>query len=55
MGVYETAEQELVDGKTVLLVDDIMTTGSTLSECASVLKAAGAKKILALTLARHRD
>lgn len=55
MGVYETAEQELVDGKTVLLVDDIVTTGSTLSECASVLKAAGAKKILALTLARHRD
>lgn len=38
--------------RTVLLVDDIMTTGSTLSECAKVLKSAGAKTVYCLTLAR---
>ena len=37
---------------TVLVVDDIMTTGSTLSECASVLKSAGAGRVWCLTLAR---
>ncbi|MCC7519549.1 MAG: ComF family protein [Verrucomicrobiae bacterium] len=36
----------------VLLVDDVLTTGSTLSECAATLRAAGAEAVLALTLAR---
>ncbi|MBQ9940131.1 MAG: ComF family protein [Clostridia bacterium] len=35
-------------GKTVLLVDDIVTTGSTVKECARILKEAGASKVLAL-------
>ena len=39
-------------GKAVLVVDDIMTTGSTLSECARTLKAAGAGKVWCVTLAR---
>jgi len=39
--------------KTVWLIDDISTTGSTLFECAKVLKSAGAKKIYALVLARQ--
>jgi len=39
-------------GATVLLVDDIMTTGSTLSECAKELKRAGAARVWCLTLAR---
>ena len=38
--------------KAVLVVDDIMTTGSTLSECARTLKAAGAGKVWCVTLAR---
>ena len=37
---------------TVLLIDDVATTGSTLSECATALKAAGAVQVYALTLAR---
>ena len=41
-----------VDGKTVLLVDDVMTTGSTVSECARVLKRAGARYVDVLTVAR---
>lgn len=54
-GVYEAISLEEIRGKTVLLVDDIVTTGSTLSECASVLKKAGAKEVSAVTLARRRD
>ena len=38
--------------KSILIVDDILTTGSTLNECAKVLKKAGAEKIYALTAAR---
>jgi len=36
----------------VLLVDDILTTGSTLSECARVLREAGARSVYAITAAR---
>ncbi|MCL5037356.1 MAG: ComF family protein [Chloroflexi bacterium] len=39
-------------GKSVLLVDDIMTTGSTLNECARLLRNAGARQVSALTLCR---
>ena len=39
-------------GLRVLLIDDVSTTGSTLSECATVLKAAGALQVRAVTLAR---
>lgn len=41
-----------VAGKTVLLVDDVLTTGATLSVCSEALLAAGAKEIRVLTLAR---
>jgi competence protein ComFC len=41
-----------VQGLRLLLVDDVLTTGSTLSECARILKAAGAKSVHAVTAAR---
>jgi len=41
-----------VEGRSVLLVDDVATTGSTLAECARALLAAGARSVGALTLAR---
>lgn len=44
--------EALPEGGAVLLVDDIMTTGSTLSECAGTLKKAGAETVWCVTLAR---
>ena len=41
-----------VRGRTILLLDDVMATGSTLSECAKTLKEAGAWRVWAVTLAR---
>jgi ComF family protein len=43
---------EQVRGRRVLLVDDVMTTGSTLSACAEALDQAGAARVLALVFAR---
>ena len=51
-GTFGVREPSLVRGRTILLVDDIMTTGSTLSECSKTLKAAGAWRVWSVTLAR---
>ena len=52
LGAYEVPDPELVQGKRILLVDDVVTTGSTLSECACTLLNAGAASVIAVTLAR---
>ena len=52
LGVYDPAEPELIRGRRILLVDDIHTTGATLSECARVLRDNGAASVLCLTAAR---
>lgn len=54
-GVYKVINEELVKGKYILLVDDVVTTGSTLSECARMLCRAGAKEVYCATIARHED
>jgi len=41
-----------LEGQRVLLVDDVMTTGATVNECARMLKKAGAQEVLVLTVAR---
>ena len=51
-GTFAVRKAALVRGRTVLVVDDIMTTGSTFSECARVLKEAGAWRVWCLSLAR---
>ena len=51
-GSYAVSDPELIDGKRILLIDDIVTTGSTLSECARTLLGAGAEKVVCATLAR---
>jgi predicted amidophosphoribosyltransferase len=50
-GVFHTARSERVRGRTVILVDDVMTTGATASACAAALKQAGAGCVIVLTLA----
>lgn len=43
--------REAIEGKDILLIDDVSTTGATIRECSKVLKKAGAGSIHALTLA----
>lgn len=52
-GVYR-AEEKAVRGKRVLLIDDIVTTGSTLRECAETLRKAGAEDVVCAAAARTR-
>ena len=54
-GCYEVTGPEAVKGKRILIIDDIITTGSTVSECARMLLLAGAEEVNAASLACHRD
>jgi len=49
---FRVRDRHQVRGATVILADDVMTTGTTLSECARVLKQAGAERVFAATVAR---
>jgi predicted amidophosphoribosyltransferase len=51
-GAFGVAQPELVKGKEILVVDDVYTTGATASECARVLRRAGASKVWIATVAR---
>ena len=51
-GAFRVSHRASFDSRVVLLVDDVMTTGSTLSEAARVLRVAGARKVVAAVLAR---
>ncbi len=50
-GAYELTDPELVEGKRVLLIDDIVTTGATVSECARILREGGAAAVYCASLA----
>lgn len=54
LGAYRPTDPELIAGQRVLLMDDVVTTGSTLSECARTLRTAGAADVVCVTLARAR-
>ena len=52
LGAYQLREGVCAEGKKILLVDDVVTSGATLSACARVLKQAGAAEVWCVTLAQ---
>ena len=57
LGVYRAVCPEIIKGKRILLLDDIITTGATAGECARVLLTAGAKEVHCglIAAARHHE
>ena len=51
-GAFALNPNRSVDGKSVLLVDDVYTSGATVNECSRTLKKNGAKQVFVVTLAR---
>ncbi len=49
---FEVKRPKMIEGKTILLVDDVFTSGATVSGCAETLKKSGAEKVYVLTLAK---
>ncbi len=52
-GAFAVRKPKALAGKSVLLVDDVLTTGATASECAGLLKRAGAERVFAATATRR--
>lgn len=55
LGVYECRNQTRIRGSNILLLDDIITTGATVSECARMLQSAQAKNVYCAAVAAVRN
>lgn len=51
-GAFAVTRPRMIEGARVLLIDDVFTTGATVSACALALKASGAQEVFVLTVAR---
>lgn len=51
-GIFDVEDPQRIKGKNVLLIDDVLTTGATVNECARALKKSGASRVEILTIAR---
>lgn len=51
-GSFESRNSETIRNKKILLIDDVFTTGATISEAKKILKKAGAKKVVGVVVAR---
>jgi ComF family protein len=51
-GAFKVVDPSRIRGRTVVLVDDVMTTGATVGECSAALYAAGAHKVIPFVLAK---
>ena len=54
-GRFELLGNVNIEGARIILVDDVVTTGATASECAKILRSGGASEIILLTLARTEN
>lgn len=55
LGAYRAIVPELIRGKRILLLDDVVTTGATVSECARTLLTAGAKEVYFAAIAAAEE
>lgn len=49
--MVQTGKEELIKNKNIILIDDILTTGATLTEAKKILRKSGARKVIAFTVA----
>ena len=52
VGAFSVEDRRIIEGKEIILVDDVYTSGSTVNECARVLKKNGAEKVYVMTIGR---
>lgn len=52
VGSFKVKKPELIKGKKIILIDDVRTTGATMSEAKKILMSAGAKKVVGVVVAR---
>ena len=54
-GAYKATNVEQIKGNCILIIDDIITTGATVSECAKMLRQQGSGEVFAASLARSKE